>query len=385
MQIFSNISSAIRKALKAKPGISTHNNNASGHGTGGDDGSQPMTRKVFLNSVSEMGNAREIVVLGDSSGSQPHEPVVQRLRNGTEMSINPDGSFVVRDQDGLIVKTCDVMKVKREFSRDPNTGELMVLRFGMWTKPTAARLDDSGNFFWNNHDVEVEERLNGLHVQINRHTGVMIQTHQKNQLEIVKMANGEVWRRETTREKETFTMWQHGKLTFKSQTMFVPERNTINTPNGSQSLANVSRLEQSWHDGMLTREKCTFRNPSGADKTVNVTIQLNGGILMLKQVESTVSAFIDGRPSETTYHLQQPINLKVDIPGTKATLNAIVRVRNFDGKSNVGLAFEDKTGTEYIIFTGQLDGRGRKTARELGGNHAEDYESLAQYADLVLR
>src|SRR5262249_867147 len=128
-------------------------------------------RKIFLNKASGQDDDSQIVVLGSTGVKKADEIVVQKLKNGNTMKINADGSYLVTDDQGLIVKTCDAMRVKREYSRDAETGDLMVKRFSLWTRLEKSRLDSSGTLFFTHKGVEIEERLNGLHIHTNRETG----------------------------------------------------------------------------------------------------------------------------------------------------------------------------------------------------------------------
>lgn len=354
---------------------------------------EKLRKTIFLNAQNDSldsldGEERKIVMLGASTGKErPDRHIVQKLKNGTDMNLYGDGSFVVKNAEGVIIKTCDVMRVKREFAKDPETGKLMVKRFGLWTKFEKAYIDDHGNLFWSNGEVSAEERLNGLHVQRNDVTGVMIQTHHKAQLEIIKTASGEVWRRQVTKDKETFAMWNHGKLSFKSETLFTPERHHIDTPNGIQLLHNVSRIEQSWSRGVRTREKYTFRNPISMDKSISMIVSLNTGSLNLKYVEDIVTTFEDSAPTESIYRLRSAMNIKIDIPGSKAVLEDIVRVRSFVTDNAMHLSFESNEGDQYIIFTGNRgpDGLVSSNVRPPAQRPVDDGFGLgSEVADLIL-
>jgi hypothetical protein len=346
--------------------------------------SKARGRTVFLNSRESLTDSieREIILLGSGGACKNEKPLVQQMKNGTQMTLNPDGSYVIRDDAGTIIRTCDVTKVKREFSRDADSGQLNVRRFGLWSKPNCGRLDEHGNLFWQNNEVLVEERLNGLHVQKNTVTGVVIQTHHKSQMEIVKLGNGEVWRRQVTRDKELFAMWTSGKLSFKSETLFNPERYHAESPNGLQLLMNVSRFEQSWSTGQRTREKYSFRNPVTSEKAVSVTLTLGTGCLVLKNVESMTTLFAEDQPTESVYQLKTAMDIKIDIPGAKTTLEQIARVRNFKGGGNIALCFESADGDEYIVFTGN---KNNSPNRPVYQRPADDgYGLTEQPADLVL-
>ena len=342
-------------------------------------------KTIILNSLVDLTEEHGITVLG-STGIHKGEAHVQNLKNGNRMEMMPDGSTITRSEQGEIIRTCDVMKGKREYTRETETGDLLVKRFGVWSKPTNARLGDNGTLYFSRDGVEIEERLNGLHIHTNILTGVQIQTHHHNQFELVKLSNGEIWKRSTTREKETFVMWKNGKLTFKSETYFAPTRAQGDTPSGPQTLLSVSRWEQSWKNGQLTREKFTFSNPITQQKEVNLAVQLGTGMLSLKQVSQVITIFEDGKPKETTYDLKVPAKLRIDIPNKRCQLSDVGRVRSFNADPNVGIAFDTTDGHEYIVFSGNRGLPNRNRASEAADVIDIGIEDNGQpTADLVLR
>jgi hypothetical protein len=347
-------------------------------------GATPQRKTIILNSLVDRADEPNIIVLG-STGMGRGEAHVQTLKGGGKMEVLSDGSTITRNEAGEIVRTTDAVKCKREYAREEGTGELLVKRFGVWSKPQDARLGDNGTLYFTRDNVDVEERVNGLHIHTNKHTGVSIQTHHHNNFELVKLANGEIWKRETRREKEVFSMWNHGKLTFKSETYFSPIRTQADTPSGPQSLVNVSRCEQSWENGMLTRVKYTFTNATNGNKDVNLGVQLGTGMLSLKAVTQVLTKFVEGLPTETTYDLKTPAKLRVDIPNKRCQLSDIVRVRNFQVAANVGIAFDTKDNHEYIVFSGTRGLNNRTRAAESADAMDQLMEDGHTTADLVLR
>jgi hypothetical protein len=342
-------------------------------------------KRVFLNEAVRDIKEREIVILG-SSGVKKDQAVKQELKNGNTMIMNADGSSLVRNAAGQIIKTCDVMRITREYKYDEESGALMVKRFGLWTVPDDARLDEAGTLFFTRDKVEIEERLSGLHIQTNTEKGITIQTHHHNNFELVKLANGEIWKRETSTDKETFVIWKHGKLSFRSETYFEAVSAIAQTPNGNEPLVNVSRMEQSWSHGVLSREKFTFKNKIHGTRQINIRIQLGTGSLSLRNVSSLTTTFEDGETKESTFELAEPATIKVDIPGSDRALEQIVRIRSFVAGLNIGLCFESKDGDEYVVFVGTrgLHNRDRAAAAMRDMDELFEADGIA-HADLVLR
>jgi hypothetical protein len=341
-------------------------------------------KRVILNSLVDLEDEHQVTVLG-STGVTRGEAHVQNLKNGAKLEMMPDGSSITRNEQGQIIRTCDALRCKREYAVDEQSGELLVKRFGVWSKPENAHLQNDGTLFFTRGEVLIEERLNGLHVHTNKVTGVCIQTHHHNNFELIKLANGEIWKRETQRDKEVFVMWNKGKLTFKSETYFTPLRMQADTPSGPQQMLSVTRREQSWENGVVTREKYTFTNHTSQQKDVNLAVHMGTGMLILKQVTEVLTLFKDGKPSETSYELKTPAKLRIDIPNKRCQLSDVMKVRSFDASPNIGIAFDTKDGHEYIVFSGARGVANRSRAGEAVDMLEQMLESGEMTADLVLR
>ncbi|HEY9792587.1 MAG TPA: hypothetical protein V6D22_19455 [Candidatus Obscuribacterales bacterium] len=360
-----------------------HSSSATAQDKSLQDGSLARKR-IILNSLVDMEEEHQVTVLG-STGVTRGEAHVQNLKNGARMEMMPDGSSITRNEQGQIIKTCDALRCKREYAFDEETGDLLVKRFGMWSKPEKAHLEKDGTLFFSRGEVLIEERLNGLHIHTNKATGVSIQTHHHNNFELVKLANGEIWKRETQRDKELFVMWNKGKLTFKSETYFSPLRLSADTPSGPQQMLSVTRREQSWENGIITREKYTFTNHTSQQKDVNLAVHMGTGMLILKQVTEVLTLFKDGKPAETTFELKIPAKLRIDIPNKRCQLSDVIKVRSFDASPNIGIAFDTKDGHEYIVFSGTRGVNNRSRAGEAADMLEQMMDSGEMTADLVLR
>jgi hypothetical protein len=261
----------------------------------------------------------------------------------------PGGAWVVRNNTGEIIRSSDALGVVREFGKEAITGKMLVRKHGIWTKMDGGCLDSSGTLFYRRGDVEIQERLSGVHVHINKKTGVMIQTDHVNHSEIMKQANGEVWKREVDEVRELFEMWMDGKLSFRTITYFNPTRCEIATPSGKQPLVYVCRREQSWSNGQISREKCTFRNPLNQHREVTLTVPMNGKLMTLKNVMAVITSYVAGTPNETSYELNGGTNLRVDLGSGYRDMVDVERVRHFaDGQERM-LSFATTGGAEAVF------------------------------------
>jgi hypothetical protein len=278
--------------------------------------------------------------------NKPDKPI----GDGNTMQANDDGSYIVVDSQGNIVRTFDVLGVKREFARDKYTGKLMVKRFGTWSKPQAALLEPDGTLSYSADGVDVVERLNGVHMHRQHDSNVTIITDHPNKVEIVKNPNGEITKRTTTQTGETFGIWRDAQLRFLSETFYEPRRHEALTPNGPQPLVYVSRAERRILRPDVMQEKFFFRNPLKNERHVTLSLQFATGLLMLKGVVSVASIIHADVASEATFELKQAVTLRADLPGYKGSIENVMQVRLFDDTNNIGVAFKNVTDKEYIVM-----------------------------------
>lgn len=262
---------------------------------------------------------------------------------------NADGSEIGFDAAGNIVATTDALGEKREFQLEARSGRLMVRRFGIWSKPEQARLDEHGNLYFRRGDTEILERVDGVHIQANRTTGVTIKNDQKNRIEVIQLANGEVWKRHTTGDIESFWIWKNEQLNFMSETFFKPTRQNARTPSGFQPLSYVSRREESYERGSIVREKFCFHNEINQERHASIALQLGRGMLMVRDVAAVVTVFKDEKPIETRYQLDHSTTLRVDLPMWKAVVEDLVEIRSFVDNSSLSVAFRKANGNEQIL------------------------------------
>jgi hypothetical protein len=274
------------------------------------------------------------------------DPLNDRDLHKEELPLN---AWILRNSNGEIVQTCDALGFKRDFAREKISRRLMVRRLGAWSKPDGASLDQAGTLCYRRGDVEIQEKLNGVHLHINQKTGVMIQTDHVNRCEIMRQSNGELWKRESDELRELFEIWMNRKLSFRSQTYFTAVRCEAATPSGVQPLSYVVRLEESWSNGVLTRVKYSFRNPVNGERDVTLTVPVNGKLMTLKNVAAVVTTYVDGAPDQTVYELSSGTNLRVDIGGARRELTGIERVRQFSSGDDKLLGFATTAGAEAVF------------------------------------
>ena len=261
-----------------------------------------------------------------------------------------EGVFITRNSNGEIIRTVDRLGVKREYSREWMTGRLMLQRFGNWTKLTDGRLESDGTLIYTQGEVEIEERLDGIHIHINQGSGVSIQTDHITGVEVVRQPHGEVWRRERSEHTEIFEIYVRGKLTFRTQTLNRSIREQAKTPYGGQALVNVSRREQSCENGQLVREKFSFTNPLNQQRDIMLTLQCAEAILILKKVVSVTTAFVDQQPTMTSYQLSAPSPVRFETAGKKLQYTDIVEVVELNQDGVLQLLVRDAAGTAQCIF-----------------------------------
>ena len=144
-------------------------------------------------------------------------------------------------------------------------------------------------------------------------------------------------------------MWMHGNLSFRTETFFQPGRHDAQTPAGSQPLVYVARQEQSWSNGMLAREKFTFKNPINEQKEITLSVSLPDSILMLKNVVSMLTQFVGGKPADTVFELKHPAKVRFDANGIRQEIADVVRVRQFISHDATCFAFANSLGAENVV------------------------------------
>ena len=261
-----------------------------------------------------------------------------------------NGASITRNANNEIIRTVDALGVKREYSREWMTGRLMLQRFGNWTKLIGAQLEEDGTLIYKNGDVEIEERLDGIHIHINQKSGVSIQTDHVTGVEVVRQPQGEVWRRERSEDTEIFEIYVKGKLSFRTQTLVHPIREQAKTPFGAQALVNVSRREQSCENGQMVREKFSFTNPINQQRDIMLTIQCAQAILILKKVLSITTVFVDLQPTRTTYQLAVPTSVRFEIAGQKHQFADVVEVMEVEDAGTLQVILRDSSETMQRIL-----------------------------------
>lgn len=237
----------------------------------------------------------------------------------------PNGCFISRTSKGEIVRTRDALGVVREFGREQFTNRLMMRSFGSWVKPEGGCLDSAGTLFYTRNNVEIQERLDGVHIHTNRQTGVQIQTDHVNHSEVIRQANGEIWKREVSEESETFEIWSGGALSFRSQSFVKAEglRMEAATASGQQALSHVAHQEQSFEQGRLTKEKFTFKNPLDDARAVPILIKTREGLLPLRKITAVTTMFQYGVPVRTEFQTTTDTMVVVDSRGNVSEIAAV--------------------------------------------------------------
>ena len=80
-----------------------------------------------------------------------------------------------------------------------------------------------------------------------------------------------------------------------------PTRVDAITAGGVQPLVYVCRVEQSWENGLLAREKFTFRNPIDNQREVTLTIPVAGTLTPLRKVYAVLTTLSAGAPPMKTF------------------------------------------------------------------------------------
>ena len=321
----------------------------------GRDKKRSTGKRDYLTIVHPMSDEEEKLYI-----SGKHEALIsktQEMRNGCNLLTFPNGSAIMRGEDGSIVWTMNVLREKKEYKVDEETGDLLLKKFGVWSTLEDAVLDELGTLYYHKGDFEIEEHLDGICVQKNKKTGVIVQINGLSNSELVKLPSNEIQKRESCsiERTESFVIWKDGDLSFKSLTHFDTISYEAECASGKQDLNNVYRTEQKWVGGLIVEEKITFKNTSTNRKETSIALQFEGAekSVLLRSVRSVETKFEEGMAIATTYLLENPEALTVINGNTFHKLMNIAQVRCTMNNGVETISFQSADGVEH--FTAKIN------------------------------
>lgn len=278
-------------------------------------------------------------------------------RTGQSTTAFSDGSCIVKNAEGQIVKTSDVQKVIREFRRDQETAQLWVRKFGIWSPVTNGRLESDGTFVYRNNDNEIHEHLDGSILTICYKTGGAIELHVKDGLEIVSHRSGEVWARRFCEGVEELVTVKNGVIRSRAETYSEPCGISAHTPAGIQMLVAVRRHERHYEGGELVREIFGLAGANKRTKGIAQNIEVSDESLVVAQVSQVETLYKEGKPFDTIYKVSEPVTIINKSRGSESICENIQHVRSFNLlPGTYGVVFIDHNGDENLFFPKKIEG-----------------------------
>lgn len=269
--------------------------------------------------------------------------------NSNKVAVNADGSFIVRNEAGQIVKTCDVLRRLKEYSYD-DAGNVMVKKFGIW-HPLNGELKDDGTLVNRTEDGEIRDSLDGTLLYLSASKQSLIAQNENTGEEIALNSDGIIRHRYMARGTDNYLLYAQGELQMQSETFVCSRTVNVRTMADSVRIDHVSRIESRYENGKLGSESFTFFNEQNGCAAVRVGLDLPNGELHLSKVQSIRNIFSDGEICETIFELLEPVTVSRDKEGTVSLIRGISKVRRFQIHAGVcAVVFIDRSGDENLFF-----------------------------------
>ncbi|MBX9688982.1 MAG: hypothetical protein K2X27_19900 [Candidatus Obscuribacterales bacterium] len=269
-----------------------------------------------------------------------------------EMCVFNDGSYVMRNAAGQIIKTRDAMHRVTEYRRDEESGELLVKKFGVWNSlEFGGCLAEDGTLTRKCQDGLMQECLDGTEIHISFSKRSLIARNERSGEEIALNLGGLLRHRHSRDGVELYSVYRDGALEEESEIYETPIRCMIKTMSEDQELINVARIERRYEQGKLISEVYTFLDSKTASRALRICLNLPSGELHLAKVHKVVNHFDAGRLKETTFELSEPVSVTRDSEGNVSLIRGISKVRRFLMHEDVcAVVFVDANGDENLYF-----------------------------------
>jgi hypothetical protein len=280
------------------------------------------------------------------------EPVAcatEHPMNANKATVNANGSYLMYNSEGQIVKTGDVLRRFKQYQYE--NGELMVKKFGIWNKVNG-RLTESGTLITNTIDGQTQESLDGTVISLSLSTKSLIAQNDFTGEEIALNSQGVVRHRFKKDGIDHFHLYEHGVLITDSETYDEAKKLRLKTRAEELDLECVIRIDRKYDNGKLASESYAFYEERSASPAVRLSFKLpTGEELHLSKVQKVVNMFVNDELSETSFELSEPVSVSRDKEGNVSLIRGISKVRRFQIHGNVcAVVFVDKSGDENIFF-----------------------------------
>lgn len=267
-----------------------------------------------------------------------------------KMDANDTGLFVVRDENGRVVKTRDAMRRVREYRYD-DAGNLEVNKFGVWNKVENGRLSDAGTLIWRTKERETFECLDGTVICISFNSESLIAHNEKTGEEVTISSNGHLRHLIRKDGVESFRCFKQDKLSQVCKSYTEPLNQTVKTMAGVYEISCVSRIEEKYENGQLLGRSYTFCDSKLKQRTTSMSIELPSGKLYISKVEKIENIYKYGILTETIFELTEPVSVSRDQEGKISLVEGISKIRSFQMREDCcAVVFIDHNGDENLFF-----------------------------------
>ncbi|MBX9724382.1 MAG: hypothetical protein K2X81_23435, partial [Candidatus Obscuribacterales bacterium] len=244
------------------------------------------------------------------------------------MYINNDRSYLLRDSEGKIVKTSDVLRRVKEYRTDEN-GKLLVKKFGIWSELAQATLKEDGTLIWRNADGETHECLNGTQIYISFKKNCLVAHNEFTGEDVSITSKNEIRHRFLTEGVEQFRLYRDALLITETESFESPISGDVKTMAEVQKLDSVSRIERQFENDKIASESYFFLDEQSGSRAVRLCLNLPTGELHLSKVSRLDNVYRDGQLAETIYELSDPVSVSRDKEGNVSLIRGISKVRRF--------------------------------------------------------
>lgn len=269
------------------------------------------------------------------------------------ITANDIGVFVMRDDEGRVIKTRDAMRRTREYRYDEN-GRLEVNKFGVWNKLENARVSETGTLIWRNTERETYECLDGTIIIVCFGKENLIAQNDRTGEEITISLRGSTRHRFKMETREIYRVYKDGVLQSETVSFEESQVYTVRTmAEEAHQLPFVSRAERKFENGKISRESFNFNDSRNGQKAVRLCLHLPSGELHLNKVRNVLNIYIDGVLTETIFELSEPACVSRDKEGNVSLIRGISKVRSFQVREGINtVVFIDGNGDENVYFPG---------------------------------
>ncbi len=275
-----------------------------------------------------------------------------KVTGNIQLHANDEGLYVLRDEQGRVVKTRDAMRRVREYRYDQE-GQLEMSKYGLWSKMPNAGVSESGTLIWKTRERETYECLDGTTICITFSNGSLIAQNEKTGEETAISLTGKIHHVYKKDGVSRVRIYVEGKLVSELETFDESASCVVHTmaEESQHELKHVARIERRFRAGKLVRESFEFFEKRTNSDSIKMSFNLPTGELHLSRVKKIENIYIQGSLVETIFELSEPVSVSRDKEGNVSLIRGISKVRRLKMQDGVAsVVFVDSAGCENLHF-----------------------------------